>query len=123
MSRSYSRIPYPPSQDSFQRGGKEPAKSPPKFPTSLPSTGDSDSDNPQMGKMKAAFVTLIRNHELWEIVASIREIEDRFNHRYHYPWVFLNDVPFTDEFIEMTTLSTSGKTQYGMTPLILMTLS
>ena len=24
-------------------------------------------------------------------VQSVRELEDRFNRRYHYPWVFLND--------------------------------
>ena len=29
---------------------------------------------------------------------SVRELEDRFNRRYHYPWVFLNDEPFSDEF-------------------------
>jgi alpha 1,2-mannosyltransferase len=31
-------------------------------------------------------------------VQSVRELEDRFNHRYHYPWIFLNDKPFSDEF-------------------------
>ena len=28
----------------------------------------------------------------------MREIEDRFNRRYRYPYVFLNEEPFTDEF-------------------------
>ena len=31
-------------------------------------------------------------------VQSVRELEDRFNHKYHYPWIFLNDKPFSDEF-------------------------
>jgi len=31
-------------------------------------------------------------------VQSVRELEDRFNHMYHYPWIFLNDKPFSDEF-------------------------
>ncbi len=31
-------------------------------------------------------------------VQSVRELEDRFNRRYHYPWVFLNNEPFSDEF-------------------------
>ena len=28
----------------------------------------------------------------------MREVEDRFNKRFGYPWVFVNDEPFTDEF-------------------------
>lgn len=70
----------------------------------------------QTGKTKATFVTLIRNHELWDILNSIRQIEDRFNRHYHYPWVFLNDVPFTEEFIEMTSKLVSGEVKYGTTP-------
>jgi hypothetical protein len=113
MSRSYSRIPIPPSADSFTPGGKEPAKAPSQFP--IPNTRDPISaDNPQTGKAKAAFVTLIRNHELWDILRSIRQIEDRFNRHYHYPWVFMNDVPFTDEFVQMTSALTSGKAHYGI---------
>ena len=28
----------------------------------------------------------------------MREVEDRFNKRFGYPWVFVNDEPFTDEY-------------------------
>ena len=42
----------------------------------------------------ATFVTLARNEDLWALVGSIREVEDRFNHQYHYDWVFLNDKEF-----------------------------
>jgi len=31
-------------------------------------------------------------------VNAVREMEDRFNRNFNYPWVFLNDVPFSDEF-------------------------
>lgn len=27
----------------------------------------------------------------------MRDIEDRFNHKFRYPWTFMNDQPFTDE--------------------------
>lgn len=64
-------------------------------------------------------MSLIRNNELWEIVKSIRQIEDRFNRNYHYPWVFLNDVPFTQEFIDVTSALISGETKYGKTPRFL----
>lgn len=51
-------------------------------------------------KANAAFVILVRNHELKQIVESLHQIEDRFNRVYGYNYVFLNEVPFTEEFIE-----------------------
>lgn len=68
------------------------------------------------GKVNATFVTLARNTDLWEIVKSIRQVEDRFNKHYHYDWVFLNDKPFDTEFKEVTTALISGKTHYGEIP-------
>lgn len=43
---------------------------------------------------------LARNSDLQGVIQSVREIEDRFNKEYRYPWVFLNEEPFTPEFIE-----------------------
>lgn len=39
--------------------------------------------------------------------------EQRFNSKFHYPWIFLNNEPFTEEFKARTTEATSGKTHYG----------
>ena len=64
-------------------------------------------------RMNATFVTLARNTDLWEIVKSIRQVEDRFNRKYNYDWVFLNDKPFDDAFKNVTTSLISGKTHYG----------
>lgn len=61
-------------------------------------------------------MTLARNGDIWEIAKSIRQVEDRFNRNYHYDWVFLNDVPFNDQFIKITTALVSGKTHYGVIP-------
>lgn len=127
ISRSYSRLPLPPSSDSFTPGGKEPSKPPSQFPINQQTSTESPHEDTsrtsagklqQKGKTKAAFVTLVRNHELWDILSSIRQIEDRFNRNYHYPWVFLNEVPFTDEFIDMTTKLVSGEVKFGTTRLI-----
>ncbi|KAL8684093.1 MAG: hypothetical protein Q9224_006622 [Gallowayella concinna] len=63
--------------------------------------------------MNATFVTLARNSDLWEIVKSIRQVEDRFNRKFHYDWVFLNDKPFDEAFKNVTTSLISGKTHYG----------
>jgi alpha 1,2-mannosyltransferase len=67
-------------------------------------------------RMNATFVTLARNGDVWEIAKSIRQVEDRFNRRYNYDWVFLNDQPFDDLFKKVTTSLVSGKTHYGLIP-------
>lgn len=67
-------------------------------------------------RINATFVTLARNGDIWEIARSIRQVEDRFNRKYHYDWVFLNDDTFDDNFKKVTTSLVSGKTHYGKIP-------
>ncbi|KAK6600559.1 glycolipid 2-alpha-mannosyltransferase [Botrytis cinerea] len=67
-------------------------------------------------RMNATFVTLARNSDIWEIARSIRQVEDRFNKKFHYDWVFLNDKPFDATFKKVTASLVSGKTHYGEIP-------
>lgn len=67
-------------------------------------------------RSKATFVTLARNEELYELVKAIRNVEDRFNRKFNYDWVFLNDVPFTDEFKKITASLVSGEAKFGLIP-------
>lgn len=67
-------------------------------------------------RVKAAFVVLVRNSELYALRSSMRYLEDRFNHRYNYPWIFLNEQPFTEEFINMTRMMTNAEVHYGLVP-------
>lgn len=67
-------------------------------------------------RMNATFVTLARNSDVWEIARSIRQVEDRFNRRFNYDWVFLNDKPFDEAFKKVTSSLVSGKTFYGEIP-------
>ncbi|CCC68767.1 hypothetical protein NCAS_0B06830 [Naumovozyma castellii] len=67
-------------------------------------------------KEKATFVTLARNSDLYSLVESIKAVEDRFNHKFQYDWVFLNDAEFSDEFKNVTSNLISGKTKYGVVP-------
>ncbi|GAA5922232.1 hypothetical protein JCM1841_000690 [Sporobolomyces salmonicolor] len=67
-------------------------------------------------KANAAFVILARNSDVWEILASIRQMEDRFNKHYNYPYVFLNDEPFSEEFKRHTSGIASGVCTYGQVP-------
>ncbi|KAI0461825.1 alpha-1,2-mannosyltransferase KRE2 [Komagataella kurtzmanii] len=64
----------------------------------------------------ATFVTLCRNEDLYSIIQSIKKVEDRFNNKFAYDWVFLNEVPFTDEFKERTSVLISGQAKYGLIP-------
>lgn len=55
-----------------------------------------NNDNYQLEN--AAFVSLVRNSEVRGIVSTIKSIEQTFNHKYNYPYVFLNDKPFSERF-------------------------
>ena len=49
-------------------------------------------------RANATIVMLVRNSELEGALNSVLQLEDRFNRRYGYPYVFLNDVAFTETF-------------------------
>ena len=69
-------------------------------------------------RANATLVMLARNTDLEGVVSSMRRLEDRFNRyrlhlpicvlplltspayfrNYQYPWVFLNEVEFTEDF-------------------------
>jgi alpha 1,2-mannosyltransferase len=62
---------------------------------------DTVKDNkppPPERKANAAIVSLARNGDIDGIVFSMKQMEDRFNKRYGYPYVFLNEEEFSDEF-------------------------
>ncbi|ODQ63772.1 glycosyl transferase, partial [Nadsonia fulvescens var. elongata DSM 6958] len=67
-------------------------------------------------RANATFVTLARNSDLYSLIPSIQDVEDRFNKKYHYDWVFLNDEEFSDEFKKVTTELISGTTKYAVIP-------
>lgn len=75
-----------------------------------------DKNRTQIGVENATLYMLVRNSELYETLKTMRDIESRFNRHYRYPWTFLNDVPFTEEFKILTTGMASGKTEYGLVP-------
>ncbi|KAF6072546.1 Glycolipid 2-alpha-mannosyltransferase family protein [Candida albicans] len=88
-----------------------------KQDTKKESENSSSSKDPvKSEKVKATFVTLARNSELYDLIKSIRNVEDRFNRKFNYDWVFLNDDDFTQEFKDLTTALVSGKTKYGKIP-------
>ncbi|PVU96890.1 hypothetical protein BB561_000895 [Smittium simulii] len=69
-----------------------------------------------VNRENAAFVILVRNNELAEMKIALRSIEDRFNRNYKYPYVFLNDVPFTEKFKHEISAFTTSEVQFGIVP-------
>ncbi|OMJ29084.1 putative mannosyltransferase KTR3 [Smittium culicis] len=65
---------------------------------------------------KAAILVLVRNSELYQLMHSIRQLEDRFNRKHHYPYIFLNDKPFSNKFMEMIARSTESNTTFSLIP-------
>ncbi|KAI0054088.1 glycosyltransferase family 15 protein [Auriscalpium vulgare] len=49
-------------------------------------------------------------------MASVQQMEDRFNRRHGYPWVFLNDEPFTDTFKGHLRALTDAPMFFGLVP-------
>ncbi|KAG1319005.1 hypothetical protein G6F62_012060 [Rhizopus arrhizus] len=67
-------------------------------------------------RVKAAFVILTRNSELEALRKTMQQLEARFNHKFQYPYVFLNDVEFTEEFKTLTRSMTDAEIKYGLIP-------
>ncbi|CED85435.1 glycosyltransferase family 15 protein [Phaffia rhodozyma] len=65
-------------------------------------------------KANATFVVLARNSDLWDIIPSIQQMEDRFNWWAGYDWVFLNDQEFSEEFKKYTQQIVSTTAHYGL---------
>jgi hypothetical protein len=67
-------------------------------------------------RANAAFVMLVRNTDALGARSTIRQIEDRFNRNFQYPYVFLNDVPFTEEFKELVRPMSRANMTFGLVP-------
>ncbi|CAG8522386.1 9972_t:CDS:2, partial [Scutellospora calospora] len=67
-------------------------------------------------RLNAVIIVLVRNSELHPLRKTMRSFEDRWNKKYNYPYVFLNDQEFTQEFKDMTGALTNAKTYYGLIP-------
>lgn len=67
-------------------------------------------------RANAAFVMLARNLELVDVVSSMESMERHFNQWFEYPWVFLNDEPFSAEFKAEVRKHTKAELEFGTVP-------
>ena len=65
---------------------------------------------------KAAIITLVRNRDLEGMKRTLRTLEERFNNKYKYPYIFLNDEPFTELFKEEVSKLINAKITFGLVP-------
>ncbi|KAF9514521.1 glycosyltransferase family 15 protein [Hydnum rufescens UP504] len=72
--------------------------------------------NTTIRKANAAFVLLARNSDLPGVLESLKQIEDRFNKKFQYPFVFLNEEDFSEDFKKWTSEVTSTPCVYGKIP-------
>jgi len=70
--------------------------------------------SPQGRKANAAIVSLARNSDVNGIARSMKQMEDRFNKKFQYPYVFLNEEPFSDEFKTRVTTLTTAPVSFGL---------
>ncbi|KAJ2778063.1 hypothetical protein GGI15_004291, partial [Coemansia interrupta] len=71
---------------------------------------------PSARRANAYFVVLLRNRELNQFLSTLRQLEDRFNKRYHYPYLFLNDEPFSQRFMQFVAASTTSNVTFATIP-------
>ncbi|KAF8496003.1 glycosyltransferase family 15 protein [Russula emetica] len=71
---------------------------------------------PRRHLANATLFMLARNSDVDNAVNSVREVEDRFNRKYGYPWVFLNEEPFSDDFKRRVSNLASGPVHFGQIP-------
>ncbi|KAJ1922375.1 hypothetical protein IWQ60_006566 [Tieghemiomyces parasiticus] len=67
-------------------------------------------------RANAVLLILARNREAFGLRSSLKQLERRFNHKYHYPYVILNDEPFDSNFKRIVDQTVSGNVSYGLIP-------
>lgn len=58
-------------------------------------------------RVNATMVMMARNSDVDGAVASILNVQEQFNHNFGYPWVFLNNEPWTEDFKTKVTKAVS----------------
>ncbi|WFD03809.1 hypothetical protein MOBT1_002503 [Malassezia obtusa] len=66
----------------------------------------------------AVIYALVRNRELGSLLETMQDLERNFNAHpdTQYPYVFLNDEPFTERFMRHVRAATRSKVYFGLVP-------
>ncbi|RDB21751.1 Glycolipid 2-alpha-mannosyltransferase 2 [Hypsizygus marmoreus] len=96
-------------------GSKQPSPQPVPDDYYIP-TGEANSTLAVDRRANATFVILARNSDVSGAVRSVRDIEDRFNRGHGYPYVFLNEEPFSEEFKSRVSVLSGSLMEFGLIP-------
>jgi len=83
-----------------------------------PSPAQHHSNQSTTARVNAAFVVLLQNKDLHDMRKTMRMLESTFNYRHHYPYVFLNDIPFTEHFKTHIQAMTKAPCYFGTLQLL-----
>lgn len=72
--------------------------------------------SPPPRRANATLVMLARNNDLNGVISSVEQLEARFNRKFNYPWVFLNDEPFSTDFKRRVSVLTDANVSFGLIP-------
>jgi alpha 1,2-mannosyltransferase len=68
----------------------------------------------QEPRINACLFVLIRNKELKSWTRTMKQFEKNFNSKYNYPYIFMNDVEFSDHFKKTVSSLTQSKVEFGL---------
>ncbi|ODQ67815.1 glycosyl transferase [Nadsonia fulvescens var. elongata DSM 6958] len=63
-------------------------------------------------RVKGALISLCRNEEAKQIASSVRQVEEKFNSKFKYPWIFFNDEEFSEFFKATVSRATDAETRF-----------
>lgn len=61
---------------------------------------------------RAALVSLAQDHDLSAVLSSVAQLEQSFNSRYQYEWVFFSPAPLSENFKVLTSNATNATCMY-----------
>lgn len=78
---------------------------------------NNNNNKNKLPKARAAIVILARNSDIEGLEKTIPMFEQRFNSKFGYPYVFLNDVPFNERFKTAMRKLSTNKMTFGTIPV------
>lgn len=69
-------------------------------------------------KVKAAFVVIAREEEVYKLHATMIDIERHFNHQHGYPWVIIGHKVFSKHFRDWISNTSKSPVSFGLAPSI-----
>ncbi|CAJ0768784.1 6941_t:CDS:2 [Entrophospora sp. SA101] len=84
--------------------------------TTIITTTQQPKEQPIIRKANAVFLVYLGHENTKRMGTTLAQLENRFNHKYQYPYVFLSDKEISDDFKNYISGLTKAKCEYGTIP-------